>query len=69
MRWELRRNVTPSATHGIREKGYMPLDETFIKKAVQAEAYELSLHADEERLHDHLTIKELEAVLLSCELL
>lgn len=47
----------------------MPLDETFIKKAVQADAYELSLHADEERLHDHLTIKELEAVLLSCEIL
>ncbi len=47
----------------------MPLDETFIKKAIQAEVYELSLHADEERLHDHLSITELEAVLLSCEIL
>lgn len=34
----------------------MLLDETFIRQAVQRGDYELSLHADEERLNDHLTI-------------
>ena len=47
----------------------MPLDETFIKQAVQRGTYELSLHADEERLNDHLIIAEIEEVLRSCEIL
>lgn len=47
----------------------MPLDETFVKEAVQAEAYELSLHADEKRLHDHLSITDIEEALRSCEIL
>ena len=47
----------------------MPLDEGFIKKAAQAGHYELSLHADEERLNDHLTIAELEEALASCEII
>ncbi len=40
----------------------MPLDETFIKKAVQAAAYELSLHADEERLLMVVEPQHVEAV-------
>lgn len=47
----------------------VPLDESFIKRAAQRGDYELSLHADEERLNDHLTIEELEHVLQSCEIL
>ncbi len=47
----------------------MPLDEAFIRQAVQLGDYELSLHADEERLNDHLTIEEIEEVLRSCEIL
>lgn len=47
----------------------MPLDTSFIKQVVQRGAYELSLHADEERLNDHLTTEDLEEVLRSCEIL
>lgn len=47
----------------------MPLDETFIRQAVQRGEYELSLHADEERLNDHLTIEDIEEALRSCEIL
>lgn len=47
----------------------MPLDETFIRRAVQRGDYELSLHADEERLNEHLTVEEVEEVLRSCEIL
>lgn len=47
----------------------MPLDEPFIKQAVRRGEYELSLHADEERLNDHLTIAEIEEILRSCEVL
>ncbi len=47
----------------------MPLDESFIKQAVQTGTYELSFHADEERLNDRLSIEDLEEVLRSCEML
>jgi hypothetical protein len=45
------------------------LDERSIGQAVQRGEYELSWHADEERLNDHLTIEDIEAVLQSCEIL
>jgi len=47
----------------------VPLDQAFISQAVHAGDYELSLHADEERLNDRVTIAELEDVLRSCEIL
>lgn len=47
----------------------MPLDEAYIREAVRSGDYELSLHADEERLNDRLMITDLENVLRSCEIL
>ena len=47
----------------------MPLTVTLIRESVASGAYELSLHADDERLADQLTMDELEEVLASAELL
>ena len=47
----------------------MPLSVEFIRESVSSEAYELSLHADDERLADGLTVREVEEVLASAELL
>lgn len=47
----------------------MAIDEEFIRNAARDGSYELSLHADEERLNDHLTVVELEEVLASCEII
>ena len=41
----------------------------FIRQCVEKDDYEFSLHADDERLSDGLTIAELEEVLCSCELI
>ena len=41
----------------------------FIRRSVGLGAYELSLHADDERLADELTIGDLEVVLKAAELL
>lgn len=41
----------------------------FIRAEIMAQHYEISLHADDERLADNLTISQLEHVLLNCELL
>lgn len=41
----------------------------FICAEIRAQSYELSLHADNERLADHLTIAQVEQVLLNCQIL
>lgn len=46
----------------------MLLDETFIGQAAQRGDYELSLHADEERLNDYLAVEDIETVLQACEI-
>jgi len=47
----------------------VPINKRFIRQAARTGAYELSLHADEERLNDHLTIADFEEVLSACEVL
>ena len=41
----------------------------FIRRSVAAGAYEISLHADDERLADGLTVDDLEQVLASSEVI
>jgi hypothetical protein len=41
----------------------------FIRMAVAREAYEISLHADDERIADGLIIRELEDALSRCEII
>jgi hypothetical protein len=47
----------------------MPLTIEFIRASVAAGAYGLSLHADDERLADGLTVLEVEEALASAEML
>jgi len=47
----------------------MALNAKFIRESASTGAYELSLHADDERLADGLTVLEVEEVLASAELL
>jgi hypothetical protein len=47
----------------------MPLTLEFIRGSVASGAYELSLHADDQRLADGLTMRDVEEVLQSAELL
>lgn len=47
-----------------------PMDwRLFIRDEVAAQIYEISLHADDERLAEHLTVAEIEAALMTCEIL
>lgn len=41
----------------------------FIRYEIQKQTYEISLHADDERIADCLTISQVEFVLLQCEIL
>lgn len=41
----------------------------FIQSEVESQSYEISIHADDERLADGLTLVEVETVLRRCELL
>ncbi len=41
----------------------------FIRREVEAQSYEISVHADDERLAEELTLAEVEAVLIRLELL
>ena len=41
----------------------------FIRHEVKNQTYEISIHADDERLNDELTIEEIEFVLRHCELI
>jgi len=47
----------------------MPLDVQFIRESIASGAYALSLHADDERLADGLTVAEVEGALSAPELL
>jgi len=47
----------------------MSLTPDFIRSEIDKQNYEVSLHADEERIADGLTISQLEYVLLNCELI
>jgi hypothetical protein len=41
----------------------------FIRTEILAQSYELSIHADNERLADHLTVAQVEHALLNCQIL
>ena len=41
----------------------------FIRNEVENQTYEISLHADDERLNDELTVGEIEFVLNHCEII
>ena len=41
----------------------------FIRTEVEKQSYEISLHADDERIADGLTVSELEFVLSNCEII
>ena len=45
------------------------LGPVFIQREVEAQSYRISLHADEERIADHLTIRQVECALLNCVVL
>ncbi len=47
----------------------MSITAEFIRNEVENQSYELSLHADDERLNDELTIGQLESVLKGCEII
>ncbi len=47
----------------------MTLSSDFIRSAVENQAYQISLHADDERLAEGLTILELESALKDCEII
>ena len=47
----------------------MPITTGFIKNEINKQTYEISIHADEERIADGLTMTEIEDVLLNCEML
>ena len=44
----------------------MPLTPTFIRTEIENQRYQISLHADDERLADGLTIAEIESALADC---
>ena len=47
----------------------MSITPEFIRTEVEQQSYELSLHADDERIADKLTVARLEAVLLASKVL
>ena len=47
----------------------MPFDPDFIRAEIGKQSYQISNHADDERLADGLTITELETALLDCEII
>ena len=46
----------------------MPLTPEFIRREVENQTYQISIHADDERLADGLKINELEIALKNCEI-
>jgi len=48
---------------------FMPFEPEFIRGEIENQSYLISLHADDERLADGLTIAELEAALTNCEVI
>lgn len=47
----------------------MAITASFICNEIKNQSYEISLHADDERIADGLTIFQLESVLLDCQIL
>ncbi len=47
----------------------MSITPNFIRKEVEEQSYEISLHADDERIADELTVAQLEFGLLNCEII
>jgi len=47
----------------------MSITPDFIRAEIAAQSYEISLHADDERLADHLTVSQLEYALSSCQII
>ena len=47
----------------------MSVNLEFIQAEITAQTYEISVHADDERLADHLTIAQVEQILLHCQFL
>jgi len=47
----------------------MALSPVFIRREVEAESYVISLHADEERISEQLTVLQIERALLNCVVL
>lgn len=47
----------------------MEINKKFIKEQVEKSLYEISLHADDERINDEITYDELEKALLNDEIL
>ncbi len=47
----------------------MSITTEFIRKEVENQSYEMSIHADDERLNDELTIEQIEFVLKDCEII
>ncbi|MDL1909895.1 DUF4258 domain-containing protein [Chloroflexi bacterium CFX6] len=47
----------------------MPFDPEFVRGEIEDQSYIISLHADDERLADGLTMGELEAALMDCEII
>lgn len=45
----------------------MSISLEFIRAEITAQTYELSVHADDERLADHLLLTQVEHVLLHCQ--
>jgi hypothetical protein len=45
----------------------MSISPEFIRAEIAAQTYELSVHADDERLTDHLLLAQVEHVLLHCQ--
>lgn len=41
----------------------------FIRNEIEKQSYEISIHADDERIADELSVSKLEIVLLNCEII
>jgi len=47
----------------------MTLTPDFIRTEIEKQSYEISLHADDERIADGLTVSQLEVVLSDCKII
>ncbi len=54
---------------GLLYNGSMPFEPEFIRSEIDNQSYIISLHADDERLADGLTMEELETALKNCEVI
>lgn len=47
----------------------MSIKPDFIRKEIESQNYEISLHADDERIAEELTVSQLESILSNCEII